>query len=45
MILFFEISLADLVLRAGTDAIFVAVGVFILERFSHLLKIGATAQP
>ncbi len=45
MILFFDISLADLVLRAGTDAIFVAVGVFILERFAHPSKIGATAQP
>lgn len=45
MILFFDISLADLVLRAGTDAIFVAVGVFIFERFAHLSKIGATAQP
>lgn len=45
MILFFEISLADLVLRAGTDAIFVAICVFIFERFVRLSKIGATAQP
>jgi hypothetical protein len=45
MILFFEMSLVDLVLRAGTDAIFVTIGVFIIERFAHLSKIGATAQP
>lgn len=45
MILFFDISLADLVLRAGTDAIFVGVGVFIFERFAHPSKTGATAQP
>ena len=44
MILFFDISLADLVLRAGTDALFVAAGVFIFERFVPLSKIGATAQ-
>jgi hypothetical protein len=45
MILFFDVSVADLVLRAGTDAIFVAVGVFIFERFAHPSEIGATAQP
>jgi hypothetical protein len=44
MLLFFEISLADLVLRTGTDAIFVSAGVFIFERFVHLSKMDATAQ-